>query len=441
MTTTISLSHITKIEGHATLSLRIERGRVAECELSSVEGSRYFEGLVKGRHFSEASEITSRICGICSCAHTIAAISAVENALGAKPSRQTLLLRELLMIGERIRSHATHLYFFALPDFVGCESALALLPKRRADVERALRLMKAGNAIISAVGGRDLHPVSATVGGFLKVPSQGDLESVARLLDAAVEDAVATARLFGELPLPGFSRPTQFMSLYNGRSYPLLSGGIRCSSPAGGVSARDFPPGDFHKFVSEYHEPHSTANFVVKDGKSYAVGALARANNNFRFLSREARSLAGECGFSFPSANPFANNFAQCLELVHYVGGAAGLCRELAGCRLEPLVAPRAGGACRGIAAVEVPRGVLWHEYELNSAGEIAFANIVTPTAQNLRNMQDDVAAFVPGLLKLPRGRIVLELEKLIRAYDPCFSCSTHFLKVKWLKPRGALVL
>lgn len=425
MTREITLNHITKIEGHATLCVQVDGGVIKKCELSSVEGSRYFEGIVRGRRFDEASEITSRICGICSCAHTVAAITAIEDCLGVKPSKQTLELRKLLMIGERIRSHATHLYFLALPDYVGCESALAMLPKYEKEVKRALALMQVGNQLVKAVGGRDLHPVSATVGGFLAVPTGEELAAIGKSLKANEEAVADTAKLFGSLKQPDFSQPTQCFSLYDGRGYPLLGGDVM-------VGGKRYSKDKYHEYLAEYHEPHSTANFVVREGKSYLVGALARVNNNWQFLSSKARRLAGEAGFKAPSANPFDNNYCQALELVHYFDEAQQIIKNLGEPQLEP-IAPHQARQGRGIAAIEVPRGVLWHEYTLDKSGTITAANIITPTAQNLRSMQDDIRAFLPRVLKYRRDRIALEVEKLIRAYDPCFSCSTHFLKVKWL--------
>lgn len=422
--TEITLNHITKIEGHATLEVEVRRGNVVKCELSSVEGSRYFEGIVKGRRYYEAPEITSRICGICSCAHTVAAIMAIEDALAVKPSRQTVLLRRLLMIGERIRSHATHLYFLALPDYFGKESALAMLPKFEPEVRRALGMMKSGNNIVKAVGGRDLHPVSAAVGGFLAVPTPAQVKAIASDMDALLPAAAATAELFGSLKAPQYDHPTQYVSLYDGKGYPMLNGRIMSSG-------KSFSKRDYKSHIEEYHEPQSTANFVVKEGKSYMVGALSRVNNGFRFLSPDAKSIARKCKITFPQANPYMNNFCQALELVHYCHEVRQICRQLAKIRREPLakISVKAG---TGIAAIEVPRGILFHEYRLDAGGVITHANIVTPTAQNLRNMQDDIRGYLPTVIRRPRRQIVAGVEELIRSYDPCFSCSTHFLKVKW---------
>lgn len=423
MSKTIKLDHITKIEGHASLLLSIDKRKIKKCELSAVEGSRYFEGILKNRRYDEASELTSRICGICSCAHTIAAIQAIENALGVKPSKQTVILRKLLTLGERIRSHATHLYFMSLPDFLGYESALAMLPKYKREVTRALRMMKTGNKIIKIIGGRDIHPVSATIGGFLKFPKQEQIDEMKKDLEGIKKDAVQTAKLFSKLKYPDFDRETEQFSLSNIKEYAMLYGNIKSQS-------KKFKQIDYHKYIEEYHVPYSTTNFVVKEGKSYFVGALARINNNYRKLSKDAKKLVKESKIRFPNYNPFINNFAQAIELVHCIDEGIKLCKKLK-IKKEEIVKYNVK-AGHGISAIEVPRGTLWHEYKLNSKGEITYANIVTPTAQNLRRMEDDIRNFLPSIMDSSKEKIVLEIEKLIRAYDPCFSCSTHFLEVKW---------
>jgi sulfhydrogenase subunit alpha len=425
MTKTIKLEHITKIEGHANLTLAIDGGKVKKCELGSVEGSRYFEGLLKGRKCTEAPEITSRICGICSCAHTICSIQAIESALGIKPSRQTMMLRELVMIGERIRSHATHLYFLMLPDYLGFESALDMSSKYKNEVANALRLTKLGNEIITAIGGREMHPVSLQAGGMLKLPSQEQIDDLRRKLQEAQKDAATAAKLFTTLKYPKFDNETEYFSLYDGLNYPMLTGDLVSKTSR-------FKKEEYEKYITEYHEPISTSNFVVKKDKKYMVGALSRLNNNHKFLSKNARKILIDSKQKMPILNPFMNNFAQAIELVHYVDRAVELTRKIEIAQEQPVEIKFKKG--RGIGMIEVPRGILLHDYEVNEKGEITKANIITPTAQNLLNMQEDIRAFLPSVMKLPEPKLVLEIEKLIRSYDPCFSCSSHFLRVKWEK-------
>jgi coenzyme F420-reducing hydrogenase alpha subunit len=420
----ITLNHITKIEGHAKLDLSIKEGKITKCELSSVEGSRYFEGLVLGRQYFEAHEITSRICGICSSAHVIAAISAIEDALGYTPSKQTTELRKLLTIGERIRSHSTHLYFLALPDYLGYESALAMAPKYKSELKRALALVKAGNNIVRILSGRDLHPVSATVGGWLKLPTQEDLEQLKTELLNVKEEAVKTCELFFTLKCPDIETEGEWFSLKDHNEYALF-GGEFCSSKS------CFKRTDYKDFIKEYHEPRSTANFVVKSDHRYFVGALARFNNNHAQLSSDAKKLLEQSGIKLPSKNPFHNNIMQAIEIVHCIDHAIKICQELK-IKNEPVdkVPLKAG---RGVGCLEVPRGTLWHEYILDDKGVITYANIITPTAQNLLNMQEDIKTLVPAILNSKtKEDIVMDVEKLIRSYDPCFSCSAHFLEVNW---------
>lgn len=424
MTKTITLNHITKIEGHASLTLGIENGKVKKCELGATEGARYFEGMVKGRKYFEAHEMTSRICGICSCGHVVAALHAVEDAMGVKPSKQTEELRVLMTLGERIRSHVTHLYFLALPDYLGYESALAMAPKYKPQLQQALRLMKVGNAVITMLGARELHPVSATVGGWLKLPTTEDLREMAKELQRIKRDAIDTCRLFFKLKQPKMETEGEFFSLKDRKGFAVLEGSFASDRSS-------FDKGHYLDFLREYHQPWSTANFVVKDEKRYMTGALARFNNNHKQLSKDAKRMLKESGISLPSKNPFINNLCQAIETVHSIDHAIDICTTLTIKDEKPKkVKVKAG---RGVAAIEVPRGTLWHEYKIDRQGIITHANIITPTTQNLLNTQEDIRAFVNDNLKLKKADLIMGIEKLIRAYDPCFSCSAHFLKVKWV--------
>ncbi len=421
--TTIDMKHITKIEGHASLNLKIREGKVEKCELKAVEGSRYFEGLLVGKHFNEASWVSSRICGICSCAHVISSVSAIENALNIKVSRQTTLLRTFFTLAERIRSHATHLYFLALPDYVGFESALEMAPKYKNEVLRALRLMKVGNDMIVLAQGRDLHPISTTPGGFLKWPKQEELLAIKKRVLDVMEDAEKTVELFDGLTYPDYMFNTSFFSLSHPKEYAMLEGGIK-------TEEKHYAQENYTEFMKEFHDADNSSNFVVKEGKSYMVGALSRLNNNSALLRPRAAYLMRKLKTKFPSKNPYHINVAQAIELVHALEEAAAIVDELDIRDEKPVSFKLKVG--RGIAAIEVPRGTLWHEYKLDDQGVITYANIVTPTAQNLRNMQDALQGYIPSLLNKKEDEIVLGVEKLIRSYDPCFSCATHFLKVKW---------
>ncbi|MBU1975223.1 MAG: Ni/Fe hydrogenase subunit alpha [Nanoarchaeota archaeon] len=426
MTNTIKLNHICKIEGHASLTLGIEGKKVTTCQLHAIEGSRYFEGLLLGRQFVEAHEISSRICGICSCGHNIAAIQAQERALGIQPTEQTKLLREILTLGERIRSHATHLYFLALPDYLGYESAIAMTAKFKNEVAAALKLVKLGNDMVRIVGGRVMHQISCTVGGMLKIPSKADMLELRKQTMDCFPDAEATLKLFFGLQYPDFKNESEYFCLQEDNNYAMHSGRIVSKS-------HTFEQEKYHDFIKEYQEDYATSNFAVKADKPYMVGSLARVNNNFNLLTERAKKMVADSPYTFPSFNPFHNNLAQAIELVDALDRTINVIKKL-DLKEEKVIQPDFKQEMHGISAVEVPRGTLWHEYKCNEKGEITFANIVTPTCQNLRNMEKDIRAYVEQVVDLPREKLVLEVEKLIRAYDPCFSCSTHFLKVKWVK-------
>ncbi len=423
MAKTIKLDHITKIEGHANLTVSIDGETVKKCELAAVEGSRYFEGILRGRKCYEAPEITSRICGICSCIHTICSVQAVENALGIKPTEQTKMLRELMVLGERIRSHAAHLYFLALPDYLGYESALAMASSHKKELAAALNMTKLGNEMVSVIGGRELHPVSAQVGGMTKLPTQEQIDDLRRKLQETHQDAELTASLFSKIKYPQFENQTEYFSLSTGTDYPIITGDLVSQN------AR-FKKEEYQKYFEEYHELDSTSNFVVREDKPYLVGALSRLNNNYKLLSKSAKRFVSDLKLKFPVTNPFMNNFAQAVELVQFFDMAIDITRRIKIQEEKP--AELKFKKSRGIAAVEAPRGLLFHDYEINEKGEITKANIITPTCQNLLNMQDDIRKFIPSVAKLGEKKIVMEIEKLIRSYDPCFSCSTHFLTVNW---------
>ena len=420
----IDMNYITKIEGHASLYLEISDGKVKECNLKSVEGARFFEGIVVGKHYSEISEITSRICGICSCAHTVTAIKAIENAFNIQVSEQTKLLRELLTIGERIRSHAAHLYFLVLPDYLGFESGIAMAAKHKTEVNRALELMKLGNNIVEVIGGRVMHPVTLEVGSFTNIPDKEKLNDLLKRLKFLRRDAIKTAELFGSLQYPYFERKTEYISLKQLDGFPLLTGDI-VSTDGLNIKAHDYK-----KHLKEYIVPYSTAKFAVHKNKSYMLGALARINNNSRLLCKDAENIIKRSRNKFPNYNPFVNNFAQALEIVHWIDRSVEIIEKWEFKKEYPQeIKPKAE---RGVAATEAPRGILFHDYEFDSKGFVKKCNIITPTCQFLRNLEEDIKEYVSqNLIDKPEKELKLEIEKLIRAYDPCFSCSTHFLELK----------
>jgi len=419
--THITLNHIAKIEGHAKLNVKITEGKVEECKMEVFEGSRYFEAIVKDRHYSDLPIITARICGICSQAHAISSIEAIENAFGVKASNQTKLLREVMCIASLIQSHVLHLYFLALPDYLGYDGALSMAAKHKKEVVRGLKLKKLANDINTVIGGRDVHAITCVVGGFTKIPKDEQIKELVDRLKDAKNDAIETAKLFAKIKYPKFERRTEFFAMVKPKDYTVLNGGIASSKSK--VSTKDYA-----KHLREYIVPYSTAKFSVYKEKPYLVGALARVNLNRKNLSYNAKKALK---LKTPCYNPFMNNLCQAVEVVHFIECLTKMLEEVK-LKEEEIVGVKPKSS-RGISVSEAPRGLLFHDYTFDSKGFVKTANIVTPTAQNLKNIEEDIKEFLPSILKKKESEIVLELEKLIRAYDPCISCSAHFLEVNWL--------
>ncbi len=429
----ITLNHITKVEGHAEIDISIKDGKIEHCHVHSVEGARYFEGLIKGRKYDEVTMITSRICGICSCGHTIASITAIEKALGIKPSTQTLLLRELVTIGERIRSHASHIYLFSLPDYLGYSSAIAMAKKYNQEVKNCLEIVRVGNELVKLVAGRDMHPFTPVAGGFTNVHPQEDFDKILEELKKIKPLTIKTIELFASLDVPNYNKDdTNFVSLDNHETFPLHTGDIIMSK-----GNRTFKPEQYQEFLKENFHEGSTAKFASIDGKEFMTGALARINNSFDKLSPETKNIIQRLNMKFPSTNLFYNNQAQALETLHWLERAVEIL-ENNKFKPEEIILPNLEEkkSRRGIGAIEVPRGILFHDYTFNEEGFLTNANIITPTVQNLADMEVNVKTYLNQVLeKEPnknKDELKLEIEKMVRSFDPCFSCSTHFLQVNW---------
>jgi len=426
----VRIEELTKVEGHGSLVLNITDRKVEELRLDIPEGSRFFESILVGRNYSEAAEISSRICGICAIAHYLTALKAVERALGVTPSEQTIELRRLLYLAGDLQSHLAHIYFLALPDYLGYESALAMIKDRPDDVRRALRMRELANNLVEAIGGRLIHPFTPIVGGFSSFPTRVELMGLLERFKGARKDAMAAVDLFASIDLPEFERKTEYLALRGEGAFPIYEGGEVASS-----LGPSFPVAAYEEQIEEFVVPYSTAKHSVRKstGKSFSVGPLARLNLNMKYLSDAAKESIERACAKFPNSNPFMNNLARTIEIVHFMDEIVGTLERLleAGLKEEkPEVRVRAG---EGIAATEAPRGTLYHHFKVGGRGKIEHANIVTPTAQNLENIECDLRALAPELLDLPKDKLVLTLEELIRAYDPCITCSTHLLSVKFV--------
>lgn len=423
MTKTIKLDYITKIEGHAKLRIKVDKGKFKDAKLSIFEGSRFFEGILKGKKYDDLAPISSRICGVCSVAHALASIKAVENAFNVLVSDQTNILRELLTIGGIIQSHILHLYFLALPDYLGYSSAIEMARKHNTKLKTAFRIKNIGNQIVRVVGGRDIHPLAAVIGGFSRLPDKVVLKKLLKDLKAVKKDAVKTVKLFSSFKYPCYSKEADYFALQGG-SYFYSDKIISC------VGKTCIPTNDYERHFQEYFKEGSTAEFVIAGGKSYRVGALARIVNNQNLLSKEAQKYIAD--INEMRFCPFMNNIAQAVEILEGVNRSIEILENL---KLEPEEpAPVDPKQAVGIGAIEAPRGILFHKYCFDSKGYCTSANITTPTSQNLQNIEDNIKIFLPIILHKKKENIQLDVEKLIRSYDPCISCSTHFLKIVWDK-------
>jgi len=421
-----SIKEISKVEGHTNLEVELYNGKVERCELQIYEGQRFFEQLVIGRHYSQVPLIVSRICGFCNISHLNTAIEAIERAFSVKPSDQALLLRELATNAEFIKSHALHLMFLVLPDFLHKESILDFNKKEQRYIKQALDLKKAGTDLLKVLGARVYPSVNIRVGGFSLLPKQAELNRLLPKLRKAKEIAGEVIELFADFKdeFP-FARKTEYVGLVGSR-YCLLCGQIHCSE--GTIIEEE----DYLNHVKEFVVPYSTAKEASFNGKEYQVGAQARLNLNQKELCPEAKERMKDLGLRFPSHKIYYNNIAQAIELLQCIESSIETI-ELLQLRKEPLaeIKPR---EAEGIGVTEAPRGTLYHCYRFDAKGFVREADMVIPTLQNSRNIELDLVQFIPSLLKLPLEKANLEIEKLIRAYDPCISCATHFLKVNWKK-------
>lgn len=419
----IEIPVLARVEGEGALFLKTRGGRILDLKLKIPEPPRLFEAFLVGRHFREVPDITARICGICPIAYQMSSIHALERALGVTIHPQVRALRRIFYCGEWIESHALHIYFLHAPDFLGTQDALELAATHRQVVLDALRLKKLGNSLVRLLGGREIHPVSACVGGFSKVPQRSELNSLIDELQWGREAAIATARLVSSFPFPDFTADYEFVSLSHPEEYPFNEGRIASSQ------GLDIDAADFEDHSVEQHQRHSNAlHSVMKARASYMTGPLARYNLNYSRLPAIAREVAAEIGLDVPVLNPFRSIQVRAIELIFACDEALRLIQQY-----EPPPQPAAPietRAGQGMAATEAPRGLLYHRYSIDDRGLVTAARIVPPTSQNLKRIEDDLWAYIPQLLALPNDEIALKAEQAIRNYDPCISCATHFLKL-----------
>jgi coenzyme F420-reducing hydrogenase alpha subunit len=418
----LQVSALARIEGEGALRVVVEDGQVSRAELQIYEPPRFFEAFLRGRQHTEVTDITSRICGICPVAYQTSAWLAIEDACAVSVDERIAALRRLLYCGEWISSHALHIYLLHAPDFLGYPDAVALARDHRDLVERGLRLKKAGNAILEAVGGRAIHPVNPRVGGFYRAPTQAELVPLAEQLRHALDDALATAGWVAGFDFPDVELEHELLAVHEPDRYAIERGQVASSA---GLA---FPATEFGDHVVEHQVPHSTALHATLDGHRYLTGPLARYTINSGQLSPVARQAAADAGLGPACRNPFRSIVVRAVETVYAADEALRIIGEYE--RPEPSyvdVPPRAGV---GHGVSEAPRGLLYHRYQLDAEGMIESATIVPPTSQNQAAIEADLRDLVSANLRLDDDALTSLCERCIRNYDPCISCSTHFLEL-----------
>lgn len=418
----VDVHHLTRVEGHGNIRVVVKDGKLEEARWDIVETPRYFEVMLRGKHYTTAGILTARICGICSIGHCLASLRASEHAFGVAIPEAAAKLRLLAKHGETLQSHYLHLFFLAAPDFVGLPSVLPLLDKNPEIVRMAARLKGLANRLCDTVAGRTTHPVSLQVGGVAAMPPRERLMALRDDLERSLADLEATVDLFRSFEVPDFRRETEFVSLQGENEYPWIGGNMASSD---GVVRREE---EYRLMTNEYVDRNNTSKWCRLSRESFAVGALARYNNNHRFLHPEAARTAAALGLAPVCHNPFMNNAAQLVECVHVTHDSMRLIDELTRSADEPTMAPVTPRASEGVGAVEVPRGILYHHYEYDGEGRIVRADCVIPTTQNNANIHHDLAALTQqfAVAGMTDDRLELLCSMLVRSYDPCISCSVH---------------
>jgi len=421
---TIEVPALARVEGEGGLYIGLENGKAIEVRLDIYEPPRFFEGFLKDRFLQEVPDITARICGICPVAYQMSAAYALENALGVKIVPQARALRRLMYCGEFIESHALHIYMLQAPDLLGKESALELAATAPEVVKNALRLKKIGNELLKTIGGRSVHPVNVCVGGFYSWPDAKSLKDLLPDFEWGLNAALDTVKLALTLPYPDLEIDYEFVALHHPDEYGVIEGEVWSSN------GRKLSIAEYENGYIEEHVKHSNAlHSHTVDHNTYLVGPLARLNLNHKQLMPNAKKALADSGIQLPLKNPYKSLFARAIELVHFYEEAIQLIKEYK--PSGPAHVELKLKAGEGAGATEAPRGLLYHRYKIDANGMVQFAKITPPTAQNLPRIEADLFALVPQLISMPEAEATLTAEHLVRSYDPCISCATHFLKLK----------
>ena len=421
---TIKVENLARVEGEGALYVKIRNNQIADVQLNIFEPPRFFEAFLRGRRYDEAPDITARICGICPIAYQMSASHAMEDAFGVTVDGPLRDIRRLIYCGEWIQSHVLHVFMLHAPDFLGYQSSIQMARDYPDVVKTALALKKLGNEIMELVGGRAIHPINLTVGGFFKLPSKQQFTELKQKLEQARDTSVEMTRVVAGFTFPDFERDYEFVALHHPEQYAIAEGRL--------ISNRglDIDISEYEQHFEEIHISHSNALHSVHKGRgAYSVGPLARFNLNFEQLSPLAKQIAREVNCVPPSTNPFKSIIVRMIETVYAFDESVRIIENLEipeNPRVE--IIPRAG---TGYGCTEAPRGICWHSYTLNEEGIIQKARIVPPTSQNQKTIEEDLRQYVEKYMDLPKEELTWQCEQTIRNYDPCISCATHFLKLE----------
>jgi len=419
----ISIEGLSKIEGHASLDVKVRKGKVEDVKLKISENKRFYTQAIRGKQFQTVPQLVSRICGTCSIAHLTCCTEAVEKALKIEPSEQTILLRKLMTYGMMIRDHAMHLYLFCLPDIFGKDSVLDFDERQHELVHHAFDVKKAGNDLSKLIGGRAIHPPFATIGQFLSMPDKNETKQVIEELKKVRSDIFELVRIFYDCSFD-FRKRTRFVALTSD-DFSFLEGVIKSSQKL------VIPEEHYWEHLHRVIIPYSQATGYEFEGKDFMVGALARMNLNREKLHRETKKDLAKYIRMFPSENIYHNNLAQAIETMHCIDHSIEIL-ESKDFKPEPKLKIKIK-AGKGVGVIEAPRGTLYYAITLDKDGKIDYGNLVIPTAQNQIKIENDIRTLVSKNLDKDKSFIYHEIEKLIRAFDPCMTCATHFLKVNWI--------
>ena len=428
----VTVEHVTRVEGHGNIVLNVKKGKIEKIQWQVPEAPRFFEAMLRGRQYTELRSITSRICGICSIGHSLASLKATENALDVNISKQTNLLRHLAINAENMQSHILHVGYLAAPDLFGVDSVIPLVGTEHTDaLLKIIKLHRLSNKMSDLICGRTVHPVRLVVGGFSAVPTEKQLINLKKNLADSIETTKNVAEVILSVAdnIPDFTRETEYIGLSSEDEYAFYDGSI--TSTDTGVHSDN---NDYKSIMNEFVVPQSTAKYAKHARDSYMVGALARFNLNSKQLHPLAKEIANMFGLKPISYNPFMNTIAQVIEFVHTIEDSIKIIDQLVEDVIDDTEKPEKINADegRGVGIVEVPRGILVHDYMIKDK-KCLHANCIIPTNQNHANIQKDMEEFVPQIIDKSKKEIELNLEMLVRAYDPCISCSTHYLDVKFV--------